>query len=1029
MIHPPSIEPLEARIAPAFSAVVELATLDGTTGFTIRGENAGDGAGYSVSGVEDVDGDGFADFVVSAIGADPNGDDSGACYLIWGTAAGFPANLDLTTLDGISGIKIGGASAGSGLGGSVRGAGDVNADGFHEIVMSAHPTDSGPVAYLLNGKSVIRAQFQLYGDISNADGVTAFYDQYAYSYAETVVDSAGDINGDGFADTIVVTPRGYSYAFSDAVHVVYGSADGLGAAVDLATLNGTSGFTIQGENPGDSSGASVSRLGDVNGDGIDDFAIGFPHASPNGKNSGKAYVIFGRTGGFPTGVDLANLDGTNGFAVLGATAYDVLGTSVGSADVNGDGFADAIISAPGASTPTVSRGGATYVIYGGNTGFPAALNVADLNGTNGLTIHGAAALDQSGNSVSGAGDVNNDGFEDFIIGAAAADPNGNRSGAAFLVFGGPALGPTLELSSLNGSNGVKINGVSNADLAGFSVGAAGDVNADGFADLLVGATGVTVKGAPVGASYVVYGMEAAVLPTISIGDASITEGNKGPRGLDFNLTLSAPSVQPITVIYSTADDTATAESGDYTPQSDQTVTFQPGQTIQTIRIDALGDLAVELDETFFVNLSSATNATIADAQGQGTIVNDDGGGGGDGVQISGDGSTATFTDLDGDRVTVTTNRGQFTGEFLQPDQDGFNIYINVLDGLRGANRTGASFSGAKISVSAKKTGGGDGLVNVGYFDASGIGLKSLKIQGNLGAINVGEGVAGKTAIKSLKVNSIGPSLTSSPVQSSTIAGTVGVLKVSEDVTGVLKITGGGASGGPRTSAADVVKKIVIKGDLDGSAGGMEAGLLQVGGGIKRVVVKGSVIGGATHSGIVSDGELANVKIGGDLRSGDANIPVTISALGDESATSQKDAIAIKKLSIAGSVFNAEVLAGYDRDGIPFNSDAGIGSISVGRNWEASSVVAGVADVTGDGFGRNDGPIAGDTTPALLSRIASIVIKGTVEGSSASTADHFGIVAQEIGKVFAGAVRMSRIDGPVDLLLDEANDDFRAVGLG
>ena len=140
----------------------------------------------------------------------------------------------------------------------------------------------------------------------------------------------------------------------------------------------------------------------------------------------------------------------------------------------------------------------------------------------------------------------------------------------------------------------------------------------------------------------------------------------------------------------------------------------------------------------------------------------------------------------------------------------------------------------------------------------------------------------------------------------------------------------------------------------------------------------------------------------------------------------KGAVAIAKLSIGGNVLNAEVLAGYDRAGIPFNPDASIGTIEVEGNWNASSVVAGVTDTTGDGFGRNDGLIAGDTTPGLFARIASITLKGIATGSGESTTDHFGITAQQIGRMLAGSTPFPSIAGANDLLLDSLNSDFRAV---
>jgi chitinase len=113
------------------------------------------------------------------------------------------------------------------------------------------------------------------------------------------------------------------------------------------------------------------------------------------------------------------------------------------------------------------------------------------------------------------------------------------------------------------------------------------------------------------------------LPALRVSDVSKSEGRSGTTAFSFVVTLSAPSTVPVTVHYATANGTATVGGGDYTAKCG-TLTFQPGQTSKTITVSVKGDRTKEVDETFFVNLSGATNAQIADGQGQGTILNDDG---------------------------------------------------------------------------------------------------------------------------------------------------------------------------------------------------------------------------------------------------------------------------------------------------------------------------------------------------------------------------------------------------------------------
>src|SRR4028118_1430320 len=260
------------------------------------------------------------------------------------------------------------------------------------------------------------------------------------------VSSAGDVNGDGFDDLIIgansPSPNGISYAGQS--YVVFGSNSSFGASFNLSALNGSNGFAINGIAAGDGSGWSVSSAGDVNGDGFDDLIIGANRADPNGiPFAGQSYVVFGSNSGFGPSVNLSALNGSNGFAINGIAAYDQSGWSVSSAgDVNGDGFDDLIIGAVSASPNGMSYAGQSYVLFGSNSGFAASFNLSALNGSNGFAINGIAANDQSGTSVSSAGDVNGDGIDDLIIGAVFADPNGiSVAGQSYVLFGRASTPP------------------------------------------------------------------------------------------------------------------------------------------------------------------------------------------------------------------------------------------------------------------------------------------------------------------------------------------------------------------------------------------------------------------------------------------------------------------------------------------------------------------------------------------------------------------------------------------------------------
>ncbi len=382
-----------------------------------------------------------------------------------------------------------------------------------------------------------RQSAQVALNLSTLDGSNGFVINGindAGPYSGGSVSSAGDVNGDGIDDLIVGVPQFVYYPNPGMSYVVFGQAGGFGASLNVSTLDGSNGFLINSRTRslslGESLGWSVSDAGDVNGDGIDDLIIGAPDATLNGQvYTGASYVVFGQTGGFEATLDLSTLDGSNGFAINGINQNDRLGRSVSDAgDVNGDGIDDLIIGAPSTDPNGQSSARSSYVVFGQAGGFDATLDLSTLDGSNGFAINGINAGDFLGGSVTSAGDINGDGFDDLIIGAPSTDPNGQSSaGSSYVVFGqAGGFDATLDLSTLDGSNGFVINGINAGDFLGGSVSSAGDINGDGFDDLIIGAPG---NGEPytlysANASYLLYGDDfSGLLSTPSTaGDDTLT---------------------------------------------------------------------------------------------------------------------------------------------------------------------------------------------------------------------------------------------------------------------------------------------------------------------------------------------------------------------------------------------------------------------------------------------------------------------------------------------------------------------------
>ena len=439
------------------------------------------------------------------------------------SAAQAAAVIPLSSLDGANGFRLDGAAANDQSGFSVSAAGDINVDGIDDLIIGA-PNQAGST-YVVFGRRM--DSFDAVINLSTIDGTNGFRlvgvagsDSSGYS-----VSAAGDINGDSVDDIVIGAPNGDPDSQNpEGMHragisyVVFGRGIGsFDAVINLSTLDGTTGFRLDGSSPYDKSGRAVSAAGDINGDGIDDLIIGSDTLHIGSTIAHFSYVVFGKTSGFVPVINLGALDGSNFFQLASAAPGDLGARAVSAAgDINGDGVDDLIIGAPYADPNELANAGSSNVVFGRKDGFPASFPLSSLNGSNGFRLDGVVSNQYSGFSVSTAGDFNGDGIDDLIIGASGR-------GFSYLVFGRRTVGfdAVISLSTLDGSNGFRL------DASGSRVSDAGDINGDGINDVIIGAPYADPNGVTdAGSSYVVFGRRGVFAPAISL---SLLDGRNGFR--------------------------------------------------------------------------------------------------------------------------------------------------------------------------------------------------------------------------------------------------------------------------------------------------------------------------------------------------------------------------------------------------------------------------------------------------------------------------------------------------------------------
>ena len=448
-------------------------------GVVFKGQAADEKLGFDVEGLGDVNGDGLSDFLIR--GTDKS-------YLIFGSSNLADTASKLSELDGNNGVQI--------LGGhtSVADAGDVNGDGFKDIIFgNASANDTGQ-AYVVFGRgdswqpSITLTSLRA-GEGALINGITPG-DDTGYAVA-----GAGDINNDGVDDLIVSSPgallnesktRGFGQS-----HIIFGRTDGWNGNLELSNFSRSDGAAIVGTMTGYANrfGTSANGVGDVNGDGIDDILIvnGDHGLFDRYHNGVSGYLIYGDKDGWDTPYFLDNLKDEDGARIfIHATRSKTLVEPIG--DFNGDGRPDFMVS----NTDNQWSDGGASIIYGRESNFQNGETVPEMR-DKGLAFTLSFTNGRAHYSdIASVGDLNGDGFSDVLVGEGHFTDGLDVKSSAHLVYG--SAGPREILQylpdySLTVGSSLVLEAANGADGVGSSMSGIGDVNGDGFGDFIIGAPG------------------------------------------------------------------------------------------------------------------------------------------------------------------------------------------------------------------------------------------------------------------------------------------------------------------------------------------------------------------------------------------------------------------------------------------------------------------------------------------------------------------------------------------------------------
>ncbi|NND61215.1 MAG: hypothetical protein HKN49_13205 [Gammaproteobacteria bacterium] len=379
-----------------FPAEIELSSLllvnggDGSLGSVINGIATTDFSGRVAAG-GDFNNDNIDDLLIGAGRADPGGRTrAGKVYVLFGKDGGFGAEFGLFNLqlagggNGSAGAVIAGIDAFDEAGTAVANAGDVNGDNIDDIIIGAPRSNGAGLqdftgeAYVYFGRPTWPAEVELINLLpgfggDGSEGFVAYGEGGGLFTGNTV--GAGDINDDGLNDLFI------GASIAEKAYVYFGRSNppptlGLSGLTAAQGGTGADGFVVSGSAGGDSLGKVVGGIGDINGDGIEDFAVGAFLTDVDGRNNtGATYLLYGKTTAFSAEFNVTSLlpgnggDGSAGFAVNGIDSFDGSGIDLaGAGDFNGDNKPDFLIGADTADGNGFDASGEVYIVYGRSSG-------------------------------------------------------------------------------------------------------------------------------------------------------------------------------------------------------------------------------------------------------------------------------------------------------------------------------------------------------------------------------------------------------------------------------------------------------------------------------------------------------------------------------------------------------------------------------------------------------------------------------------------------------------------------------------